>query len=164
MINIWVHKENILFSAHFSSVTRLCSTLCYPKNWSTSGFPVQQQLPEPTKLMSFELVLPPNHLIICCPLFQLPLIFPIIRVFSNESALLIRWSKYWSFSFNISPSNEHLGLISFRMDRLDFIVVQGTLKSLLQHHISKRQFFSAQLSLYSNSHIHTWLLEMHSLD
>ena len=82
-----------------------------------------------------------------------------IRVFSNESALRIRWPKYWSFSFSISPSNEHPGLISFRMDRLDLLAVKGTLKSLLQHHSSKRQFFSAQLSSQSNSHIHTWQME-----
>ena len=82
----------------------------------------------------------------CHPLLLLPSIFPIIRVFSNESALHIRWPKYWSFSFNISPSNEHSGLISFRMDWLDLLAVQGTLKSLLQHHIQKHQFFGAQLS------------------
>ena len=88
------------------------------------------------KLMSIVLVMPSNHLILCHPLLLLPSIFPNIRVFSNESALCIRWPKYWSFSFNISPSNEHPGLI-FRMDWLDILVVQGTLKSLLQHHISK---------------------------
>ena len=89
------------------------------------------------RLMSIESVMPSNHLILCQSLLLLPSIFPSIRVFSNESALLIRWLKYWSFSFNISPSNEHLGLISFRMDWLDLLVVQGTLKSLLQHHSSK---------------------------
>ena len=87
--------------------------------------------------MSTELVIPPNHLILCRPLLLLPSIFPNIRVFSNESVLLIRWPKYWSFSFNISLSNEHPGLISFRIDWLDLLVVQGTLKSLLQHHSSK---------------------------
>ena len=103
------------------------------------------------KLMSIELVMPSNHLILCRPLF-LPSIFPRIRVFSNESALPIRWPKYWSFSFSISPSNEHPGLISFRMDWLDLLVVQGTLKSLLQHHSSKASillcsvFFIVQLS------------------
>ena len=89
------------------------------------------------KPMSIESVMPSNHLIICCLLLLLPPIFPSIRVFSNESAFHIRWPKYWSFSFNISPSNEHLGLISFRMDWLDLLEVQGTLKSLLQHHSSK---------------------------
>ena len=86
------------------------------------------------KLMSVESVMPSNHLILICPLLLLPSIFPSIRVFSNESALHIRWPKYWSFSFNISPSNEHPGLISFRMDWLDLLTVWGTLKSLLQHH------------------------------
>ena len=89
------------------------------------------------KLMSIESVMPSNHLILCCPLLLPPSIFPSIRVFSNESVLHIRWPKYWSFSFNISPSNEHPGLISFRMDWLDLFGIQGTLKSLLQHHSSK---------------------------
>ena len=102
--------------------------------------------------MSIELVIPSNHLILCHPLFPLPSIFPSIRVFSNESVLHIRWPNYWSFSFNISPSNEHPGLISFRMDWLDLLAVQGTLKSLLQHHTSKASilwcsaFFTVQLS------------------
>ena len=91
----------------------------------------------PPKPMSIESVMPSNHLILCHPLLLLPSIFPSIRVFSNESALHIRWPKYWSFSFNISPSNEHPGLISFMMDWLDLLAVQGTLKSLLQHHSSK---------------------------
>ena len=104
------------------------------------------------KLMSIESVMPPNHLILCCPPLLLPSIFPSIRVFSNESALPIRWPKYWSFSFNISPSTEHPGLISFRRDWLDLLAVQGTLKSLLQHHSSKASilqgsaFFIVQLS------------------
>ena len=90
-----------------------------------------------SKLMSIESVMPSNHPILCHPLLLLPSIFPSIRVFSNESTLHIRWPKYWSFSFNISPSNEYSGLISFRMDWLDLLAVQGTLKSLLQHHSSK---------------------------
>ena len=104
------------------------------------------------KLMSIESLMPSNHLILCCPLLLLPSIFPNIRVFLNESALRIRWPKYWSFSFNISPSNEHPGLISFRMDWLDLLAVQGTLKSLLQHHSSKASilprsaYFIVQLS------------------
>ena len=89
------------------------------------------------KLMSIESVIPSNHLILCCPLLLMPSIFPSIRVFSNESVLRIRWPKYWSFSFSISPSNEYSGLISFRIDWLDLLAVQGTLKSLLQHHSSK---------------------------
>ena len=107
------------------------------------------------KLMSTESVTPSNHLILCRPLFLLPSIFPSIRVFTSKSAFLIMWPKYWSFSFNISPSNEQPGLISFRMDWLDLLVVQGALKSLLQCHSSKHQFSCSQLSLKSNSHIHT---------
>ena len=104
------------------------------------------------KLMSIESVMPSYHLILCHPLLLPPSIFPSSRVFSNESALCIRWPKYWSFSFNISPSNEHSGLISFRMDWLDLLAVQGTLKSLIQHHSSKASvlqgsaFFTVQLS------------------
>ena len=113
----------------------------------------------PPKPMSIESVMPSNHLILCCPLLCLPSFFPSIRVFSNESAICIRWPMYWSFSFNISLSNEHLGLNSFRTDWLDLSAVQGTLKSLLQHHGSKNQFFSAQFSLWSNSHIPIWPLE-----
>ena len=101
----------------------------------------------PPKPMSIESVMPSNHLILCRPLLLLPSIFPSIRVFSNESALCIRWPKYWSFSFNISPSNEHPGLISFRMDWLDLLGVHGSLKSLLQHSNSKASFFCTQLSL-----------------
>ena len=106
----------------------------------------------PLKLMSIELVMPSSHLILCRPLLLLPSIFPNIRVFSNESVLRIRWPKYWSFSFTISPSSEHPGLISFRMDWVDLLAVQGTLKSLLQHHSSKASilqcsgFFIVQLS------------------
>src|SRR5574340_640808 len=99
--------------------------------------------------------MPSSHLILCCPLLLLPPIPPSIRVFSNESTLRMRWPKYWSFSFSIIPSKEIPGLISFRMDWLDLLAVQGTLKSLLQHHSSKHQFFGAQPSSQSNSHIHT---------
>ena len=119
---------------------------------STSGFPVHTNSWSSLKLMSIESVMPSNHLILFHPLLLLPSIFPSIRVFSNASALHIRWPKYWSFSFNISPSNEHSGLISFRMDWLDLLAVQGTLKSLLQHHSSKAPilwrsaFFIVQLS------------------
>ena len=108
-----------------------------------------QSLP---RLMSIALVMPSNHLILCSPLLLLPSIFPNIRVFSNESALHVRWPKFWSFSFSISPSSEHPGLISFRMDWLDLLAVQGTLKSLLQHHSSKASilqcsvFFTVQIS------------------
>ena len=107
------------------------------------------------KLMSIESVMPSNHLILCQPLLLLPSIFPSIRVFSNQSAFHIRWSKYWSFRFNISPSNEHPGLISFRMDWVDLLAVQGTLKSLLQHHSSKASILRLSAFFKSNSHIHT---------
>ena len=108
---------------------------------STPGFPVRHQLLGLFKLMSIVLVMLSNHLILCRPLLLLPSIFPSIRVFSNESALHIRWPKCWSFSFSISPSNEYSGLISFKIDWLDLLVVQGTLKSLLQHHSSKASIF-----------------------
>ena len=107
------------------------------------------------KLMSIELVMPSNHLILCHSLLLLPSIFPSLRVFSNESVLRIRWPKYSSFSFSISPSNGYSGLISFRIDCFDHLAVQGTLKSLLQHHSSKASILRTQLSLWSNSHIHT---------
>ena len=110
-------------------------------------------------LMSIESVMPSNHLILYRPLLLLPPILPIIRVFSNELTLRMRWPKYWSFSFRISPSNEHPGLISFRMDWLDLLAVQGTLKSLLQSHSSKASILHPQPSSQSNSHIHAWPLE-----
>ena len=104
---------------------------------STPGLPVHHQLLDVPKLRSIELVMPSNHLIFCHPLLLPPSVFPSIRVFSNESVLHVRWPKYWSFNFSISPSNECSGLISFRMDLLDLLGVQGTHKSLLQHHSSK---------------------------
>ena len=100
-------------------------------------------------------VMPSNHLILCCPLLLPPSIFPSIRVFSNESVLCIRWPKYWNFSFSISPSNEYSGLISFRIDWLDHLAVQGTLKSLLQHHILKVSILWHSVFLLSSSHICT---------
>ena len=108
------------------------------------------------KLMSIELVIPSNHLILCHFVLLLPSIFPSIRVFSNESVLRIRWPKYWSFSFSINPSNEYSGLISFRMDWFDFLAVQGTLKVFPNTTVRRHQFFCAQPSSQSNSHIHTW--------
>ena len=140
------------FSVQFSLVAQSCPTLCDPMNCSTQGLPVHLNSRSFPKLMSIESAMPSNHLILCHPLLILPSIFPNIRVFSNESAFPIRWPKYWSFSFNISPSNEHPGLISFRMDWLDLLAVQGTLKSLLQHHSSNASilqhsaFFIVQLS------------------
>ena len=120
--------------------------------------------PSPTpgslsRLMSIESVMPSNHLILCHPLLRLPSIFPSIRIFSNESALLIRWPEYWSFSFNISPPNENPELICFRMDWLDLLAVKGIFKRLLHTTVQKCQFFDTQLSSQSDSHIHTWLLE-----
>ena len=115
--------------------------------------------PSLLKLTSIELVMPSNHLILCRPLLLLPSIFPSIRVFSNESALLIRLPKYWSFSFNISPSNGYSGLISFRIDCLDLLAIQGTFKSLLKHHSSKASILRHSAFLWSNSHIYRWLLD-----
>ena len=123
-------------SVQFSSVAQSFPTLCNPMNRSTPGLPVHHQLPEFTQ-MSIELVMLSSHFILYCALLLLPSIFHSIRVFSNESALCIRWPKYWSFSFNVSLSNEHPGLLSFRMDWLDLLAVQGTLKSLLQRYSSK---------------------------
>ena len=123
-----------------------------PQKINSLCFPVYHQLQSLLKLMSIESVMPSNHLILCHPLLFLPSIFPSIRVFSNESVLRIRLPKYWSFSFSISPSNEYSGLISLRMDWLDLLAVQGTIKSLLQHYSSKvsilqcSAFFIVQLS------------------
>ena len=111
------------------------------------------------KLMSIKSVMPSDNLILCCPLLLSSSIFPSLRVFSNESILHIRWPEHCSFSFSISASNEYSGLISFRIDWLDLLAAQGTLKSLLQHHSSKASILWYSASLYSNSHIHTWLLE-----
>ena len=124
-----------------SSVPQSCLTLWDPMDWSMPGFSAHHHLRSLLKLIAIELVMPSNHLILCHPLL-LPLsIFPRIRVFSNKSVLRIRWPKYWSFSFIISPSNEYSGLISFKIDWLDLLAVQGTLKSLLQHHSSKASIF-----------------------
>ena len=141
----------------YSSVTQLCPTVFNPMDCSTPGFSItnSQSL---LKLISIESVMSSNHLILCCPLLLLPSIFPSIRVFSNESVLHIRWPKFWSFRFSISPSNEYSGLISFRMKWFDLLAVQGTLKSFLQHHSSKASvfqwsaFFIVQLSyLYTTT-------------
>ena len=147
MFNLYI---KLVQSLQFSSVAQSCPTFCDPMNCSTPGLPVHHQLPSLPKLRSFEKVMPSNHLILCRPLLLLPSIFLSIKFFSNESALHIWWPKYWSFSFNISPSNEHSELISFRMDWFNLLAVQGTLKSLLQHHSSKASilrhsaFFIAQ--------------------
>ena len=138
----------------FSSVQSLNRVWLFAAPWTTArqaSLSITNSL-SPPKPMSIESVMPSNHLILCQSLLLLPSMFPSISVFSNESALRIRWPKYWSFSFNISPSNEYSGLISFRMDWLDLLAVQGTLKSLLHHHTSKASilqhspFFIVQLS------------------
>ena len=142
---------NTLHDYQFSSVTQSWLTLFNPMDCSTSGLPVHHQVPEPTQTHVHHRWCH-HHLILCCPHLLPPAIFPSIRVFSNELVLCIRWPKYWSFSFSISPSNEYSGLISFRIDWLDLLGVQGTLKSLLQHHSSKASilqlssFFIVQLS------------------
>ena len=147
-----MHRIFTFRSDQIRSVAQSCPTLCEPMNRSTPGLPVHHQLRSSLRLTSIESVMPSSHLILCHPLLLLPPIPPSIRVFSNESVLHIRWPKDWSFSFSISPSNEYSGLISFRMDWLDLLAVQGTLKSLLQHHRSKASilrcsaFFTVQLS------------------
>ena len=147
----YLHKSPspIIFVVHSISCVQVCATPWTASREASLSFCISQSL---LILMSIELVMPYNRLILCCPLLLLPSIFPSIRVFSNESALCIRWPEYWSFSFSISPSNEYSGLISFRIDRLDLLAVQVTLKSLLQHHSSKAlvlqhsAFFMVQLS------------------
>ena len=121
----------------FSSVIQSCPTLCNSMDYSMPGLPVHHQCPELTQTHVHRVGDPSNHLILCHPLLHLHSIFPSIRAFPNESVLHIRWPKYWTFSFSISPSNEYSGLISFTMDWLDLLAVQGTLKNLLQHHSLK---------------------------
>jgi len=136
-----------LLSVQFSSVAQLCPTLWDPMNRSTPGLPVHHQLRSPPKPMSIESVMPYNHLILCCPLLLLPSIFPSIRVFANESALHIRWPKYWSFSFNINPSNGHPGLISFGWTGWISLQSKGLSRVFSNTTVQKHQFFGAQLSL-----------------
>ena len=139
-----------------SSVTQSCLTLCDPMDCSMPGFPVLYHLPELVQTHFIESVMPSNCLILCRSLLLLPSIFPSIRVFSKELALCISWPKHWSFNFSISPSNEYSGLISFRIDWFDLLVVEGTLNSLLQYHSLKHQFFGTQLSLWSLTSIHDY--------
>ena len=129
--SIRVFPNELVLHIQFSSVAQSCPTLGDPMDCSTPGLPVHHNSRSLLKLMSIEFVMPSNHLILCHPLCLLPSIFPSIRIFSNKQALHIKWPKYWSFSFSISPSNEYSGLISFRIDWFDFLAVQGTLKSLL---------------------------------
>ena len=149
MLWVWLWVVSEFSSVQSLSRVRLFATPWITARQATLSITNSRSL---FKLMSIELVMPSSHLILCCPLLFLPPILPSIRVFSNESTLCMRWPKYWSFSFSISPSNEHPGQISFRMDWSDLLAVQGTLESLLQHHSSKATilwcsaFFSVQLS------------------
>ena len=139
-------------SVQFSSVAQSCPTLCDPMNHSMPGLPVHPNSRSSLRFTSIESMMPSSHLILGHPLLLLPPIPPSIRVFSNDSTLRMRWPKYWDFSFSIVPSKEHPGLVSFRMNWLDLLEVQGTLKSLLQHHSSKASilwcsaFFTVQIS------------------
>ena len=142
------------------SVTQSCPTLCDRMDCSIQAFLSFTNSQSLVKFMSFKLVMPSNYLILCHPLLFPPSIFPSIRIFSNESVLRIRWPKYWSFSFSISPSNEYSGLISFRIDwGLISLQSKGLSSVFSNTTVQKYQFFSSQPSLWSNSHIHVWLLE-----
>ena len=157
---IW-HWKMSPYAVQFSSVQSFSRVRLFGTSWiaahqASLSITNSKNL---LKLMPIESVMQSSHLTLCRPLLLLPPNPPSIRLFSNESTLRLRWPKYWSFRFSISPSNEHPGLISFRIDWLDLLAVQGVLKSLLQHHNLKHQFFSAQLSSQPNSHIHTWPLE-----
>ena len=145
----WQKQYSSIFSVQFISVQSLSCIWIFVTPWTTArqaslSINNSRSLP---KLMSIESMMPSNHLILCGPLLLLPSVFPNIRVFSNEPVLYIRWPKYWSFSFNVSPSNEYPGLISFRMDWLDLLAVLGTLKSLIQHHSSKASIFQCSAFL-----------------
>ena len=160
-IRVWVKPEEFLLPdlITFSSIQLLSCVWLFATPWTEAlqaslSITNSQSL---LKRMSIELVMPFNHLILCHPLLLPPSVLPNIRVLSSESVICITWSKYWSFTFSISPSKIYSGLISFRVDWFDILVVQGTLKSLLQHHSSKASIL--QFTLWSNSHIHTWLLE-----
>ena len=159
-MNIWIWKFQIVY-IQFSSVQSLSRVQLFATPWiaacqaSLSITNSQSSL----RLTSIESVMPTSHLILCRPLLLLPPIPPSIRVFSNESTLHMRWLTYWSFSFSIIPSNEHPRLISFRMDWLDLLAVQGLSRVFSNTTVQKHQFFGTQLSSQSNSHIHTWPLE-----
>ena len=151
----------VWFTVQFSTVQSLSHVWLFATPWTAvrqASLFITNSRSSP-KPMSIESMMPSNHLILCRLLLLLPSIFPSIKVFSNESALCIRWPKYWSFSFNISSSNEHPRLISFRMDWLNLLAVQGTLKSLLQYHNSKASILWCSAFFKSNSYIHTWPLE-----
>ena len=153
---VWLNVEK---KVQFSSVAQSCPTLCNPMDCSTSGFPVHHQLLELSQTHMHRVgdaIQPSQPLLSPSPL---PSVFPSIKVFSNEASLHIRWPKYWSFSFNISPSNEDSWLISFRIDWFDLLESKGVSRVFFSTIIQKHQFFSAEPSLWSNSHICVWLLE-----
>ena len=155
-----MNANAILVYFQFSSVQSLSCVQLFATWWiaahqASLSITISWSSP---KLMSIKLVMPSSHLILCCPLLLQPPILPSIRVFPNESTVCRRWPKYWSFNFSISPSKEHPGLISFRMDWVDLLAVQGTLKSLLQHHSSKASILRRSAFFRSNFHIHTWPL------
>ena len=154
MLTLYQRIWNLIYTL-FSSVQSVISDSLLPHGLQHTRPPRPSPTPRVySKSTSIESVMPFSHLIFCHPLLILPSIFPSIRVFSNESALCIRWPKYWNFSFNISPSNEYSVLISFRMDWLDLLAVQGTLKSLLQHHSSKTSILRCSAFFIVQSHIH----------
>ena len=166
-IFIWEFSQKVFFTCkdnihlQFSSVQSLSHVRLFATPWTAecqASLSITNSWSLP-KLMSIELVMPSNHLILCRPFLLLPSIFPSIRVFSNESALHISWPKYWSFSFNIGPSNEHPGLISFRMDWVDLLESKGLSRVFSNTTVHKHQFFGTQLSLQSNSHTRIWILE-----
>ena len=166
-IFIWEFSQKVFFTCkdnihlQFSSVQSLSHVRLFATPWTAecqASLSITNSWSLP-KLMSIELVMPSNHLILCRPFLLLPSIFPSIRVFSNESALHISWPKYWSFSFNIGPSNEHPGLISFRMDWVDLLESKGLSRVFSNTTVQKHQFFGTQLSLQSNSHTRIWILE-----
>ena len=161
LIQTMITTETATVKDVFSSVQSLSSVRLFATSWIAAHEAItnSQSLP---KLMSIDSVMPSSHLILCRPLLLLPAIPPSIRVFSNESTLRMRWSKYWSFSFSISPSNEHPGLMSFRIDWLDLLEVQGTLKSLLQHRSSKASIF--QHSAFFTVQLYMTTGKKHSLD
>ena len=155
-MNCWVVWFSSVSSVQSLSRVRLFATPWITARQASLSITNSRSLLEP---MSIESVVPSNHPILCCPILLLTPIPPSIKVFSSESTLRMRWPKYWSCSFSISPSNEHPGLIAFRMDWLGLLAVQGTLRSLPNTTVQKHQFFGAQLSSQSNSYIHTWPLE-----
>ena len=157
--------NRLLLYVQFSSVAELCPTLCDPMNHSTPGLAVHHHSWSLLKFMPIESVMSSSHLILCRPLLLLPPVPPNIRVFSNESTLHMRWPNYWSFSFSISPSNEYPGLISFRMNWLGLLVVQRTLKCLLQHQNSKASIlWCSALFTVQLSHPYNDPWKNHSLD